>query len=167
MEIVIEFLKYVIGSIQQLYAGDAGLVLIAALLGSLVGLERELAGKDPSLRTFSLICLGSCLFAVVSRESIVGVVGGDPSRIAAQVVTGIGFLGAGTIFRSKFGISGLTTAALMWVTSAIGVAVGFGHVRLAVAATLTALIIIYILQFIHKFLRFLRPNLYKGENTYE
>ena len=88
---------------------------------------------------------------------------GDPSRISAQIVTGIGFLGAGAIFRSKFGVSGMTTAALMWVTAALGLSVGNGHPRIAVAGTITTLIVIYTLKLLHQFLRWLRPDKYVGD----
>lgn len=127
-------------------------LVIAAFLGALIGLERELAGKDPSLRTFSLIALGSCVFTIISTFSLVLNPNADPGRIAAQVVAGIGFLGAGAIFRGTRGISGLTTAALMWVTAAIGMAVAFGHSEVAIATTIIALIISLSLRFVHSIL---------------
>ena len=106
-------------------------LFIAAFLGALIGVERELAGKDPSIRTFSLIALGSCLFAILSLETFNEYHIGDPGRIAAQIIPGIGFLGAGTIFRGNYGVSGFTTAALMWVTAGVGMAVGFNRTDLA------------------------------------
>jgi putative Mg2+ transporter-C (MgtC) family protein len=133
-------------------------LLIAAGLGALIGLERELAGKDPSLRTFALISLGSCLFSSISWLSVVGAEDGDPSRIAAQIVTGIGFLGAGTIFRSQEGTRGLTTAALMWCTAGIGMAVGFNQVILAVCATLISVLITLSLTLMHQVIRSERSN---------
>jgi putative Mg2+ transporter-C (MgtC) family protein len=136
--------------LQQLWHPSAQLLLVAALLGALIGLEREMAGKDPSLRTFSLISLGSCLFSLLSIQSALGVPNAEPSRIAAQIVVGIGFLGAGTIFRSRHGVSGLTTAALMWVTAGIGMAVGFGRVDLAVSATILAVIITMSFTLVHR-----------------
>lgn len=128
-------------------------LLIAAGLGLLIGLEREISGKDPGLRTFALICLGSCIFAIVSFTTISGDFKGDPGRIAAQVVTGIGFIGAGAIFRSPKGVSGLTTAALMWVTASIGLAVGFDKFRLAVEATLITLAIVVTFGVVHRVFR--------------
>ena len=128
----------------------------AALLGAAIGLEREIAGKDPSLRTFSLISMGSCLFSLLSRVSAEGVVNAEPSRISAQIVVGIGFLGAGTIFRSRQGVAGLTTAALMWATAAIGMAVGFDRLDLAIHATLVALLITFCLNLVHQLLRRIR-----------
>lgn len=140
--------------------GDYGIhhLLIAAALGALIGLERELAGKDPSLRTFALISLGSCIFSMISTYAVQGAPDGDPSRIAAQIVTGIGFLGAGTIFRSSDGVRGLTTAALMWCTAGIGMAVGFDQIRLAVSSTVIALIITFSLSLVHRLIRVFRPE---------
>lgn len=135
--------------IEAIFAPDARAVIIAATLGALIGIERELAGKDPSIRTFSLIALGSCLFSLVSFEAANGPVA-DPTRIAAQIVTGIGFIGAGTIFRSPRGVSGFTTAALMWLTAAIGMAVGFGRISLAVSTTAVALVYIFALRGLHR-----------------
>lgn len=125
------------------------LLLVAALLGALIGLERELAGKDPSLRTFSLISLGSCLFTLLSIHTASKVLNADPGRVAAQIVVGIGFLGAGTIFRSPRGITGLTTAALMWVTAAIGMAVGYDRLDLAVGGTSIALLVTMSFTIVH------------------
>lgn len=134
-------------------------LVISASLGALIGLERELSGKDPSLRTFALISLGSCIFGILSVASVEGLAHGDPSRIAAQVVTGIGFLGAGTIFRSENGITGLTTATLIWCTAGIGLAVGFGYVELSVAATVVAVGCMYILKLFHKLLGFAKRKI--------
>lgn len=145
-------------SFFELFDPSTHLILISAGLGALIGLERELSGKDPSLRTFALICVGSCLFSIVSEMVTIGVSGADPGRIAAQIVPGIGFLGAGTIFRSQRGISGLTTAALMWVTAAIGMVVGFGHVNLAISATAVALLITFGLKMVHRVIRHFRPE---------
>lgn len=132
-------------------------LLTAAILGALIGFERELAGKDPSLRTFSLISLGSCMFTLLSVHSTAGLHGIEPSRIAAQIVPGIGFLGAGAIFRSKQGIAGLTTAALMWVTAGIGMAVGFERQDVAISGTVIALLITVTFRVIHSLLKRFRP----------
>jgi len=105
-------------------------VLIAALLGAALGLEREWRGKEAGLRTNTLIAIGAALFTVMSLVST-----GDPGRIAAQVVTGVGFLGAGAIMRTGANVQGLTTAAMIWVNAAIGVAAGSGHIRLAAICT--------------------------------
>ena len=126
----------------------------AAFLGAAIGLERELSGKDPSLRTFALISLGSCLFTLVSVESVRGDGWqGDPSRIAAQIVSGIGFLGAGVIFKSsKHRVHGLTTAALMWMTAAVGMSVGIGRLDIAYSGTIVGLIVIVSLRAVHEIL---------------
>lgn len=124
-------------------------LVISAALGALIGLERELSGKDPSLRTFSLISLGSCIFTEVSTLSLVYNPHADPGRVAAQIVTGIGFLGAGAIFRSERKVSGLTTAALMWVTAGIGMAVGFGRADMAFASTIIAMFVSLSLRLVH------------------
>lgn len=126
-------------------------LVTAACLGMLIGLEREVAGKDPSIRTFSLIATGSCLFALLSLETFHEYNVGDPTRIAAQIIPGIGFLGAGTIFRSKFGVSGFTTAALMWVTAGIGMSVGLGRIDMATSATIIALFLTLSLRLVHTF----------------
>lgn len=128
-------------------------LLTAALLGVLVGIERELAGKDPSIRTFSLISMGSCMFAMLSLDSVHTFGSGDPARIAAQIIPGIGFIGAGTIFRSKQGVSGFTTAALMWVTAGVGMSVGFHREDLAFSATIIAIFLTLSLRLVHKVVR--------------
>lgn len=112
----------------------AGRVLIAAVLGAMLGFEREWRGKEAGLRTNTLIAIGAALFTAMS----IGF-GGDPGRVAAQVVTGVGFLGAGAIMRTGGSVQGLTTAALIWTNAAIGLTCGAGHVRLAVLATFIVL----------------------------
>jgi putative Mg2+ transporter-C (MgtC) family protein len=133
-------------------------LLIAAGLGALIGVEREIAGKDPSIRTFSLISLGSCIFAMLSWEVVQTYHFGDPGRIAAQIVPGIGFIGAGTIFRSKYGVSGFTTAALMWVTAGIGMAAGFNRNDVATSGTVIAIILTFSLRVLHRIIRRYRPE---------
>jgi putative Mg2+ transporter-C (MgtC) family protein len=95
-------------------------VVIACLLGGMIGWERERHGISAGIRTYGAICLGSCVFGILSF------MGTDPSRIAAQVVTGIGFLGGGLIFREGNYVTGLTTAATLWATAAVGLAISFG-----------------------------------------
>ncbi len=114
-------------------------LLLAAVLGAGIGYQRERAGKPAGLRTHILIALGSALFTVVSMFGFGGQV--DPSRVAAGVVTGIGFLGAGVIFRgirSDGPVMGLTTAASVWVTAAIGLAAGVGMYLVAVVIAVLA-----------------------------
>lgn len=131
-------------------------ILIAAGLGTVIGLEREISGKDPSVRTFALISMGSCLFTILSAKVVEGVHLGDPGRIAAQVIPGIGFIGAGTIFRSKHGVSGFTTAALMWIAASIGMAVGLNQIELATSATIIALALTIGLRVFHVMIANLR-----------
>ncbi|MBI4357930.1 MAG: MgtC/SapB family protein [Candidatus Omnitrophica bacterium] len=118
---------------------------IAIVLGGLIGFERELHGKVAGFRTHSLVSLGSALIMLVSVHifDVYGSqVGVDPGRIAAQVVTGIGFIGAGTIIRSGTGIKGLTTAAGLWTASGIGLACGVGYFRAAFIATIITLLVL-------------------------
>lgn len=120
---------------------------VATLLGAVIGLEREVHGKEAGFKTYSLVCLGSALMMLVSIdvfEIYKGVATVDPGRIAAQAVTGIGFLGAGAIIRSQAGIKGLTTAAGIWAACAIGLACGLGLYKQAVMTTLLVLMILVI-----------------------
>jgi putative Mg2+ transporter-C (MgtC) family protein len=130
----------------------------AAFLGVLIGVEREIAGKDPSIRTFALISMGSCLFALVSSSSLEQHGIGDPARIAAQIIPGIGFIGAGTIFRSKYGVSGFTTAALLWITAGIGMAVGLQRTDLAISGTIIAIFLTLSLRLVHKIVGIFFPE---------
>lgn len=102
-------------------------VFLAAVLGGIVGWERERSDSDAGIRTYMATSMGACAFSLISIHA-----GGDPTRIAAQVVTGIGFIGAGVIFKGNTGISGLTTAATLWATAAVGMASAFGMYVLAV-----------------------------------
>jgi putative Mg2+ transporter-C (MgtC) family protein len=119
-------------------------LVTAALLGAALGFEREIRQKDAGLRTNILINVGAALFTLMSIE--MSGPSGDPGRIAAQIVTGIGFLGAGAIMRTGSGVHGLTTAATVWVNAAVGVAVGGGKYHLAFIATgitLAALLVLH------------------------
>jgi putative Mg2+ transporter-C (MgtC) family protein len=118
-----------------------GHLLLASLIGGAIGWEREHAHKPAGLRTNILICVGATLLTDLSvRMAASSSVPADPARIAAQIVTGVGFLGAGTIMQSRGSVSGLTTAATMWVVAAIGMAVGFGAVIEAVGTTFLVLV---------------------------
>jgi putative Mg2+ transporter-C (MgtC) family protein len=133
---------------------DAELIqrlLLAALLGGLIGLEREWRNKDAGLRTNILIAIGSAVFTLMSIE-LTDARTGDTSRVAAQIVTGIGFLGAGAIMRTDAGIQGLTTAATIWVNAAVGVAAGGGEFHLAVITTVITLGVLLVLQPIEKYI---------------
>jgi putative Mg2+ transporter-C (MgtC) family protein len=116
-------------------------VVIAAFFGMLVGLERRGGATGAGLRTFCLITLGSTLFTVLSVEAFPST--SDPSRLAANIVTGIGFIGAGVIWRQKEeAIHGITTAAAIWVAAAIGVAVGLGYFLLSTLITFVTMLIL-------------------------
>jgi putative Mg2+ transporter-C (MgtC) family protein len=118
-------------------------LLLAAGLGAAVGLEREYRQKPAGLRTNILIAVGAALFTILSLEMTKGI--GDTSRVAGQIVTGIGFLGGGAILRSGDSIHGMTTAATIWVNAAIGVAAGTGQFALAAFATALTLIVLAVL----------------------
>ncbi len=118
-------------------------LLLASILGAFIGLERETGRKPAGLKTHTLVSLGSCLIMLISLEG--AKFGSDPFRLAAQVISGIGFLGAGTIMHRKEGIDGLTTAATLWVSAGIGLAVGYG---LYFAAIVTVLIVLLLLRLV-------------------
>lgn len=116
---------------------DVSLLVAAWVLGGMIGYQRELRGHAAGLRTHALVCLGSCLLSLVSFDSVMGK--GDSGRVVAQVVTGIGFLGAGVILRRGVSVHGLTTAASIWLVAGIGIAVGVGPLFALLAAVATAL----------------------------
>jgi putative Mg2+ transporter-C (MgtC) family protein len=121
-------------------------LLAAALVGAGLGLEREIHGHQAGMRTHMLVALGSAVFTVLSIYGFAGVPGAttpDPTRISAQIVTGIGFLGAGAIIKYGTNIRGLTTAASLWVVASVGVAAGAGAYFLAAAGTLIALLALW------------------------
>ena len=124
-------------------------LLLAALLGGIIGIEREIRDKPAGLRTNMLICMGSALFMTVSTRAA-EMLGGDPLRIAAQIVTGIGFLGAGAVLHSHGFVVGLTTAATIWVVSGVGMALGAGMYTVAIFATAITLVTLYFLSFIEE-----------------
>lgn len=137
---------------------DIAMRLIAAtFLGGLIGLERESHGKEAGFRTYALVCLGSALIMVVSIQiyNIYQSSSPDPGRIAAQVVSGIGFLGAGAIIRfpqgSREGVKGLTTAAGIWAASGIGLACGLKQYHPAVITTVLTLMILVVFSKVNRF----------------
>lgn len=126
-------------------------LLLSLLLGSSIGFERRLKGQIAGLRTFALIAMGATLAMLISiyiPQVYFGLKNGDPGRIAAQVVSGVGFLGAGAIIQMKGSVRGLTTAAGIWMTACIGLAVGAGMYLIAIAATV---LILFILVNIERF----------------
>ena len=138
---------------------------LAGLLGGLVGLEREFSDQPAGFRTHILVSFGAALFTISGAYGIAEFFGEgdtvrfDPTRVAAQVVTGIGFLGAGAILRQGVNVRGLTTAASLWVTAAIGTAVGLGYIEGAVAVSVGALLVLSVLKQIE---RFVFPRLKRG-----
>ncbi len=115
-------------------------ILIAVVAGAIIGIEREYRDKAAGFRTLMFICLGTCVFTMLSATYS----GGDPSRIAAGLVTGIGFIGTGVILHNRGQVLGLTTAALIWVTAAIGMCIGLGQYELASAALIVTLFVLWI-----------------------
>jgi putative Mg2+ transporter-C (MgtC) family protein len=119
---------------------------VAALLGATVGLERTIHRKTAGLRTSMFICVGAAMFTILG-DLMATPVGGDPTRIGANIVQGVGFLGAGTILQNKAGVVGLTTAAVIWVVASIGMACGAGHFTLAAFTTLLTLFALNVLGY--------------------
>jgi putative Mg2+ transporter-C (MgtC) family protein len=112
----------------------------AILVGGLLGSEREFHDKAAGLRTLILICVGSTLFTIFGQR-----IGGDQGRVAAQIVTGIGFLGAGVIIQERGRVRGLTTASTIWLTAALGIGIGVGMILYTLVATLVALFVLWVL----------------------
>lgn len=123
--------------------------LMALAAGTVLGMERELKDKAAGLKTLSVITLGSALFAIISYR--IGGPDGEATRISSYVVSGIGFLGAGVIFRDKVDVSGLTTAGVIWLAAAVGLAIGYGEVYLAIIFLASALLVIYFANIITSF----------------
>lgn len=120
-------------------------ILISALLGAIIGIERYLHKHPAGVRTFMLICIASTLATLASIwicQTNLNLINGDPGRIAAQVVTGIGFIGAGLIIKNKYDVSGLTTAASIFCTSIIGIAVGVGLILVSVVVTVIVTLVL-------------------------
>jgi len=132
---------------------------LALLLGGVVGFERERDSQPAGLRTHMILVLGACLAAIISEE-MGARFGSDPTRLAAQVISGIGFLGAGAILRFGFNIKGLTTATTLWTMAIVGLAVGFGYYLLAALTTVFMIIILTIMNVIEK--KFVRINLIRN-----
>ena len=116
-------------------------IILAATFGAVIGLERELSGKAAGLRTNLLICLGAAVFTIISKQMAAGTEG-SVTRIAAQIVTGVGFLGAGAIIQDRGGVHGLTTAATIWLVASIGMACGARFYWLALVTTLIAIVVL-------------------------
>lgn len=124
------------------------LILISVILGLMIGAEREYRNKSAGLRTFILVCFGSCMFTILSLK--IGIE--NPDRLAANIITGIGFLGAGVIFKGDSKIDGITTATTIWATASIGMAVGSGYVYFSLLGTVLVLLVLSSLTYLQSFI---------------
>jgi putative Mg2+ transporter-C (MgtC) family protein len=137
--------------VAALKLATLGRLVLAGFLGGLIGLERELKAKPAGLRTTMLICIGAAMFTQLSVQMALLATGGgdalraDPARLAAQIIPGIGFIGAGAILHGKGRVTGITTAATLWVVTAIGIAVGAGAYVQAIGTTVMVLGTLYLL----------------------
>ena len=123
-------------------------IALSATIGLILGVEREYAGKPAGMRTYSLVAMGATIFTIISKFGFSDVAGTDfdPSRVAAQIVTGIGFLGAGVIIFRGVKVEGLTTAAGLWVAAAIGMAIGAAMYEVAIVSAVIAFVVIVFLR---------------------
>ena len=144
------------------WTSDIVPVLLAVGCGTVIGLERQLKHKAAGLRTNILICLGAAVFTIISREMASGSQD-SITRIAAQIVTGVGFLGAGAVIQDRGGIHGLTTAATIWLMASIGMACGARFYGLAIFSTILALVVLVGLGQVDKYIGVGRDNGRKKE----
>jgi putative Mg2+ transporter-C (MgtC) family protein len=133
-------------------------ILLAAMLGGIIGLERELSHKEAGLRTNILIAIGSTLITILSFKIAALSKTADPARLTAQIVSGIGFLGAGAIIQARFAVHGLTTAATIWTVAAIGIAVGSGFYLLAFLVAIFVVIVLTVFKFLLAYLEKQKQN---------
>jgi len=138
-------------------------VAMALLCGGMVGLERQLRGKPAGMRTSSLICLGTAMFVYLGEG--LGGIAGDPSRVLGQVVTGIGFLGAGVIMTRNGAVTGVTSAAVVWILAAAGAAIGFGRFGSALAISLVTVAILLGVQYLEQAFASLRRGVHAGDGN--
>jgi len=153
---------------QRLYTlfayEDLLLIFIAIIIGLVIGAEREYKNKTAGLRTLMLVAVGSCIFTILSIK--IGV--GNPDRLAANIITGIGFLGAGAIFKDENKINGITTACTIWITAALGMCIGSGHIFLGVISTAVVLFVLLNLVTLEKWIdRTHKIHTYKITTRYE
>jgi putative Mg2+ transporter-C (MgtC) family protein len=133
-------------------------ILLAAMLGGIIGLERELSHKEAGLRTNILIAIGSTLITILSFKIAAMSPGADPARLTAQIVSGIGFLGAGAIIQARFAVHGLTTAATIWTVAAIGIAVGSGFYLVAFLVAIFVVIVLTVFKLLLAYLEKQKQN---------
>ncbi|MCY7290713.1 MAG: MgtC/SapB family protein [Ferruginibacter sp.] len=142
----------------SIYFEEAAQVSVAFVIGAVIGLEREFRSKPAGFRTMILICVGSCLYTILSKE----IGGANTDRIASNIVTGIGFIGAGVIFKEGLTVNGLTTAALIWITAALGMAIGYNNYPMAIVVSAMVLIALFVLEPVQRFInRFHKVKDYK------
>ena len=127
---------------------DLLLIIFSVFIGLIIGAEREYRNKSAGLRTFILVSFGSCLFTILSVK--IGIE--NPDRLAANIITGIGFLGAGVIFKDDNKIGGITTATTIWATASLGMAIGSGHIALALLGTVLVLLILSLLTYLQDYI---------------
>jgi putative Mg2+ transporter-C (MgtC) family protein len=132
----------------SIYFEEAAQVLFAFVIGAIIGLEREFRSKPAGFRTMILICVGSCLYTILSKEAAFG----STDRIASNIVTGIGFIGAGVIFKEGISVNGLTTAALIWITAALGMAIGYHNYTIAIVVSAIVVVVLFILEPVQRFI---------------
>jgi putative Mg2+ transporter-C (MgtC) family protein len=138
-------LKSIIAFSNHIYGDEILKIILSVICGCILGFEREIRGKSAGFRTLALICFGSTVFTICSY--LLGVED-NRDRMAANIITGVGFLGAGVIFRNNESVSGITTAASIWVAAAIGMCIGIGEYLLAGISLVLSLFILYALDFI-------------------
>ncbi len=152
---VLEQIYHAVNAVEVNTVGSVYKLVLSMLLGAVVGYERKRKGQSAGVRTFSLISMGATLAMLLSiyvPQEYMGLKNGDPGRIAAQVITGIGFLGAGAIIQMKGSVRGLTTAAGIWMVAIIGMAVGLGMYWLSLVASLLILFILVQLERIEEYI---------------
>ena len=132
----------------QIYFEQVAQVSVAFILGAILGIEREFRSKPAGFRTMILISVGSCLYTIISKD-LGGGVSGD--RVASNIVTGIGFIGAGVIFKEGVSVNGLTTAALIWITAALGMAIGNHNYPIAFVVTGIVVLALFVLEPVQEF----------------
>lgn len=142
---------------MNLLSEETTQLLLSLLVGGMIGIEREYSSKAAGFRTMILICIGSTLFTIISKK--LGAAGSE-DRIAANIITGIGFIGAGVVFKDGFSVTGLTTAASIWVTAALGMAIGSGDYKLAFTGTVLALIVLFLFAYFQNII----DNLHQRRN---
>lgn len=142
----------------SIYFEEAAQVLVAFIIGAIIGLEREFKSKAAGFRTMILICVGSCVYTILSKD----VTFGNTDRIASNIVTGIGFIGAGVIFKEGISVNGLTTAALIWITAALGMAIGYHNYPLTILVAGMVIVVLFLLEPLQRYiLRFHKVKDYR------